>query len=465
MRKCFLFLISILLPICAFATGRAYVYPDYPIAKIQQIIDESDHIIFRKGVYNVDDNTSWLVKSNKKLTFESGSRLDFTNTRAKQYESLFNIQGDNVVFEGLCFTSSSRCSRSVYGNGPRDGFSSLCTVIRIRGSKVRIMRCKFYNAEIALSIARGNHIKITDIYAESAQTIYATNCNNLIVDNLSSVIVSSDVSRLDHHIYLKGKCANIEISNSHFQGGPSFAIQVSGDYSDPSKCPKDIMISNVLLTNTKRGICVDLAYSDVYVSKIKAFGLDNHGDSYFLSNRGGTVRIVNSEISNFNYIESETVSIDGKVKGSSSFINCAFKFLTSNSTAFLLYYLDSLLVENCSFLYYLPSDSGGFIIRTDPYKNYVSKINFCANTIYTKEANQPYFRIRSTPTIINIHKNEFYNWGFNSNTLFSKDSVGEQSFIMNYSINAFPDISDNFEIMRKARIKRASKKYNKAFIY
>ena len=160
MRKSFLFLITILLPIYVYATGRAYVYPDYPIQKIQQIIDESDHIIFRKGVYNVDDNTSWFVKSNKKLTFESGSRLDFTNTRAKQYESLFNIQGDNVVFEGLCFTSSSRCSRSVYGNGPRDGFSSLCTVIMIKGNRVVIKDCKFYNAEIAVSVSQGDHIKL-----------------------------------------------------------------------------------------------------------------------------------------------------------------------------------------------------------------------------------------------------------------------------------------------------------------
>lgn len=464
MRKCFLLLISILLPICAFATGRAYVYPDYPIAKIQQIIDESDHIIFRKGVYNVDDNTSWLVKSDKKLTFESGSRLDFTNTRAKQYESLFNIQGDNVAFEGLCFTSSSRCSRSVYGNGPRDGFSSLCTVIMIKGNKVVIKDCKFYNAEIAVSVSQGDHIKLLNLYGECAQTVYATRCNNLKISNLTSVITTNDVGKLDHHIYLKGNCNNIEVINSHFRGGPSYAIQVSGDYSDPSISPKNVLISNVDVSESSMGLCVDLGYSNVIVSNMKATGVADQGNSFFLTNRGGDVKVVNSDISNFNYVESETISIKGDKKGSSYFKNCNFKFLLPNSTAFFLYYLDRLCVEKCSFFYFEPPLHDGFIVRTDPSKDFVPYIEFCDNKFYMDAVTRSCFRVRTLSTSMSVSSNQFYNWTNQEGTLLSIDSVHHIKFDANSSVEIYPDVVENnvqFKAITKTKNTKASKKYKR----
>lgn len=464
MRKSFLFLITILLPICVYATGRAYVYPDYPIQKIQQIIDESDHIIFRKGVYNVNDNTSWFVKSNKKLTFESGSRLDFTNTRAKQYESLFNIQGDNVVFEGLCFTSSSRCSRSVYGNGPRDGFSSLCTVIMIKGNNVVIKDCKFYNAEISVSISRGDNIKLDNLYGECAQTVYATRCNNLKISNLTSVITTNDVGKLDHHIYLKGNCNNIEVINSHFRGGPSYAIQVSGDYSDPSISPKNVLISNVDVSESSMGLCVDLGYSNVIVSNMKATGVADQGNSFFLTNRGGDVKVVNSDISNFNYVESETISIKGDIKGSTYFKKCNFTFSTSDVTAFVLYYLDSLLVEKCSFYYCDSPTYDGFIVRTDPNKNFVSNIELRNNKFYMDAITKSCFRVRTASTTMDISDNQFYNWTNQGGTLLSKDTINNIECYANSAIEIFPDIIGSqctFKKIHKGKINKAVKRYNR----
>lgn len=447
------------MPICVYATGRAYVYPDYPIQKIQQIIDESDHIIFRKGVYNVDDNTSWFVKSNKKLTFESGSRLDFTNTRAKQYESLFNIQGDNVVFEGLCFTSSSRCSRSVYGNGPRDGFSSLCTVIMIKGNRVVIKDCRFYNAEIAVSVSKGDHIKLLNLYGECAQTVFATRCNNLKISNLTSIVTTNDVGKLDHHIYIKGNCNNIDICNSYLSGGPSYAIQISGDYSNPSIAPQNVVIKNVELHESVMGLCVDQGYSNVAVSNMIATGVAVQGNSFFLTNRGGDVTILNSAISNFNYIESETISIPGDKKGSSYFKNCKFNFYTQNVTAFILYYLDCLSVEKCSFYYCCSPIYDGFIVRTDSIKNCVSHMQFHDNQFYINSAKSSCFRIPSASTTMKVFNNTFFNWSPSGGIFFSKDSVGDIRIKDNSSLHEFADSTVTFKKIRKFKVIRACKVY------
>ncbi len=461
MRRYAILLIAILLPLHIYA--KRYVYPEYSLSQIQQIINESDHIIFTKGVYNVDDNTYLIVQSNKKLTFESGSRVDFINTRAKQYESVFNIQGDNVVFEGLCFTSSSRCSRSVYGNGPRDGFSSLCTVIMIKGNNIVIKDCKFYNAEIAVSVSRGDHIELDNLYGECAQTVFATRCNNLKISNLNSIITTTDVGKLDHHIYIKGDCKNIDVVDSHFVGGPSYAIQISGDYSDPSISPKNVMIRSVELTETAMGLCVDLGYSDVSVYKMKATGVAELGNSFFLTNRGGNVEILNSDISNFNYIESETISIKGDKKGSTYFKKCDFQFLLPNTTAFMLYYLDRLLVEKCSFYYCSTPIHDGFIVRTDPKKDFVPYIELRDNKFYMDSINKSCFRVRTTSTTMNVLNNHFYNWTIQGGSLLSKDSIKKINFDANYAIYNFQDAKDNqcrFKKIRKAKINKASKKYN-----
>jgi len=462
MRRYAILLIAISLPLHICAKG--YVYPEYSLSQIQQIINESDHIIFTKGVYNVNDNTSLIVKSNKKLTFQVGSRVDFTNTRAKQYESIFNIQGDNVIFDGLCFTSSSRCSRAVYGNGPRDGFSSLCTVIMIKGDNIIIKNSKFYNAEIAVSVSHGNKIVLDNLYGECAQTIFATRCNNLKIRNLNSVISTNDVGKLDHHIYLKGNCSNINIVDSHFIGGPSYAIQISGDYSDPSISPKNVVISNVELSQTRMGLCVDLGYSNVFVSKMRATGDADNGNSFFLTNRGGDVKISNSTISNFNYIESETISIKGDKKGNSYFRKCDFQFLTPNVTAFILYYLDRLLVEKCSFYFCDSPIYDGFIVRTDPSKNFVLDLEFSHNKFYMYDINKSCFRVRTPLTKMNVFNNEFYNWSPSSGTFLTKDSLKEINCNANSVIEAFPDVlvnQYNFKNIRKAKINIAIRHFKR----
>lgn len=462
MRRYAILLIAILLPLHICAKG--YVRPDYSLSQIQQIINESDHIIFTKGVYNLDDNSPLLVQSNKKLTFESGARVYFKNTRSRQYESIFNIQGDNVVFEGLCFASASRCSRSVYGNGPRDGFSSLCTVIIIKGNNIVVKNCRFYNAEIAVSVSNGDHIELDNLYGECAQTVFVTRCNNLKISNLNSIITTNDVGKLDHHIYIKGDCKNIDVVDSHFVGGPSYAIQISGDYSDPSISPKNVMIKNVELTETAMGLCVDLGYSDVSVYKMKATGVAELGNSFFLTNRGGNVEILNSDISNFNYIESETISIKGDNKGSSYFKKCDFKFLQPNATAFMLYYLDRLLVEKCSFYYFNSAVHDGFIVRTDPNKDFVPYIELRDNKFYMDSINKSCFRVRTTSTTMNVLNNHFYNWTSQGGSLLSKDSIKKINFDANYAIDNFQDAKDNqcqFKKIRKSRINKANRLYSR----
>ena len=441
MRRYAILLIAILLPlhICA----KRYVYPEYSLSQIQQIINESDHIIFRKGVYNVDDNTSWFVKSNKKLTFESGSRLDFTNTRAKQYESLFNIQGDNVVFEGLCFTSSSRCSRSVYGNGPRDGFSSLCTVIMIRGNNVKVLNSNIKNAEIAVSISSGNDIVINNLHGECAQTIFAYNCHNLFITNINSILTTNDVGDLDHHIYLKADCRKVKISNSHFIGGPSYAIQISGDYSNPSICPKGIKISNLVIEKSIRGVCVDLAHSDVTIYNVRASGVaSSRGESFFLANRGGSVRILNSNFSDFNFIELETIAIKTFKKGSSIFKNCSFCFESEYVSAFSLYYLDELVVNNCDFYYYKTSLYDGFIARTNPDTQGVSMINIRNNSFYFNGISKSCFRFPTSLTKVYINNNNFYSWDIVKGRLLSSDSNNQAYILNNCSSSIFTQVKD-----------------------
>lgn len=462
MRRYAILLIAILLPLHIYA--KRYVYPEYSLSQIQQIINESDHIIFTEGVYNVDDNTYLIVQSNKRLTFESGSRVDFINTRAKQFESVFNIQGDNVVFEGLCFTSSSRCSRSVYGNGPRDGFSSLCTVIMIKGNNIVIKDCKFYNAEIAVSVSRGDHIELDNLYGECAQTVFATRCNNLKISNLNSIITTNDVGKLDHHIYIKGDCKNIDVVDSHFVGGPSYAIQISGDYSDPSISPKNVMIKNVELTETAMGLCVDQGYSDVFVSKMKAIGIANQDNSNFLTNRGGNVEIVNSDILNFNFIESETISVKGTKKGSTYFKNCNFTFGKQDVTAFMLYYLDELWVKKCTFYYCKSPIYDGFIVRTDPNKNLVSFIELCGNKFYLDSINKSCFRLRTASTTMNVYDNQFFNWTFKGGSMYSKDSIKDINFRDNSAIHVFEDAIENnciYKKIRKSKIAKAYRKYSK----
>lgn len=372
------------------------------VKAIQNAINASEEVYFPKGYYLVNDTKCIIIPSGRKLIFDKDAVIVYTSTKHMQFESVFHVQGDNVKIQGLNFASDDWYNRSVYGNGARDGVSSLVTVVMIHGNNVKVLNSSINNADIGISIAKGNNIVIDGLKAQCSQTIYANHCSNVMIQNVESTLLTDKVSRLDHHIYFKSDCEDIIVRKCILIGGSSFALQFSGDYSNPSICPKNVKISDVTIREAKCGVVIDAAHTNLILNDIKAFGLASCiSDSFFLSNRGGTIIVNKSVISGYNYIESETLIVANDEGNVVNFNRCQFDFTDSNACAFVMYANHSLTVTKCRFNYAAGSMFDGFLLTSN--NNGKGSVFLKRNTISINNTKSDGINLRS-PSLLLVHK-------------------------------------------------------------